>query len=354
MVAIEELFSIHELDRMIEAGYIRVQTHPEFPELTTLNYTEKAQFEKVWNDVTRICRGLIFNSETREVLARPFQKIHNWDESEAPRIVDSQILYSYSNKYDGSLGIGYLRPDGRAAIATRGSFASDQALHATQMLWAGEYESGVVELDIAYAIELGMTPLFEIIYPDNRIVLDYAGLDDLVSLGSVNIADGSYSPNWWGAKRTMHELLMDLSRDNAEGWVAWLTPWKAVKIKQADYVELHRIVTGLNRKSIWRALRDQTLDELLPQLPDELYKWAEDVADEIAEQFFTIYNRVGDYHKAVTYELMSNLAFSQKDFAITVQKTVPKEYQGMVFSHQAGKDVRDTIFKMIEPFGNER
>lgn len=35
----------------------------------------------------------------------------------------------------------------------------------------------------------------EIIYPENRIVLDYAGLDDLVLLGAVEIATGrSFGP----------------------------------------------------------------------------------------------------------------------------------------------------------------
>lgn len=35
-----------------------------------------------------------------------------------------------------------------------------------------------------------MTVLVEIVYPANRIVLDYGGLDDLILLGAVDIATG--------------------------------------------------------------------------------------------------------------------------------------------------------------------
>lgn len=346
MVLLDEILDLSLLAEMLDDGYVREQSHPDFPELRILNYSEKTQFERKWNDVTRITRGLIYNADTHEVLARPFQKIHNWDEAEAPRIVDDQILYSYSNKYDGSLGIGYIRPDGRAAIATRGSFASEQAMHATAMLWAEEYERGITEKDIIATIKTGMTPLFEIVFPANRIVLDYGSLDDLIPLGCIWISSGVYTPESYSGDRTMHDLLMDLSRDNSEGWVAWLTAYKAVKIKQSDYVELHRIVTGLNRKSVWRAIRDELLDELLVKLPDELYDWATQVALELELEFQRI------YQDAIISTPKGHA--DQKSFALAVQAEVSPELRGLVFAMRAGKDIRDTIWRMIEPIGGER
>lgn len=159
MTQLNEILDPALLAVEVTEGWIRKQKHPDFPELSIFNYTEKTQFDRHWNDATRMCRGLIVNEETGEVLARPFPKIHNFDESEAPRIVDDQILYHWDNKWDGSLGIMYRRPDGEYALATRGSFASDQAIKGTQML--------LEQPDLYYykdAYESGLTPLFEIIY----------------------------------------------------------------------------------------------------------------------------------------------------------------------------------------------
>ena len=113
-----------------------------------------------------------------------------------------------TDKADGSLGIIYASPDGSGyAIATRGSFASDQARHATELL---RTRYG------AFVPPAGKTVLVEIIYPANRIVVDYAGLDDLVLLGAVDIATGRTSgpeavPTWPGpvVARFDHATLAD-------------------------------------------------------------------------------------------------------------------------------------------------
>ena len=200
----------------------------QYPQLKTVNYTELAQFSHQWNAVTRTCRGLIYDSETLDVLARPFPKIHNWNEPEAPKIDGDDQLYSWSNKEDGSLGIAYRRPDGVLAIATRGSFASEQAEHATALL----ADDAKMASKIARTIDAGFTPLYEIVFPGNRIVLDYGDRDELIYLGSVSIETGQYyEPGWRESGlrnvRTFRDLMNDLSRENAEGWVAWINPTTA-------------------------------------------------------------------------------------------------------------------------------
>ena len=46
-----------------------------------------------------------------------------------------------------------------------------------------------------------------------------------------------------------------------------------IKIKQEDYVILHRIVTGLNERAVWEHLMTHNGDysELLESVPDEFY-----------------------------------------------------------------------------------
>ena len=60
-------------------------------------------------------------------------------------------------------------------LATRGSFSSDQALVGTDILHEQYLQQGY-EFDPRY------TYLFEILYPENRIVVDYRGLRDIVLL----------------------------------------------------------------------------------------------------------------------------------------------------------------------------
>ena len=283
MTHIDDLIHPEVLAADNEAGYIREQQHPNQP-LRILNYTEKAQFNRHWTAATLQCRGLIV-TERGEVVARPFPKFFNHDQPEGAFSRKGEV--TVVDKLDGSLGILYGSLNG-FAIATRGSFASDQAVHATEV-----YRKKYADL---WTPPLGYTILFEIIYPDNRIVVDYGHRDDLVLLGAVDNATGRIvSPNfmgvdsWWGwpgpraevfSYTSWAEALAMRPRGNAEGVVVrFHDSNQMVKIKQDDYVALHRIVTGWNERTVWQHLRDGgTVDGLADNLPDEFHDWAKSVA----------------------------------------------------------------------------
>jgi RNA ligase len=278
MVVLSDIFDPNALTAAIDGGYVRVQNHPALP-LQIFNYTEKAQFENVWSPVTLACRGLIASPDGA-VVARPMAKFFNYGQVGMP-VLDATEPVHVTDKADGSLGIIYPAPDG-FAVATRGSFASDQAQHATAVL-RSRYRS--------FTPPPGRTVLVEIIYPANRIVLDYGGLDDLVLLGSVDIATGrtvgpDSVPGWPGPvvesfdHTTLAEALAAPPRDNREGMVVWFPSSDVrVKIKYAEYVRLHRIVTGLNARSIWEIVSaGAPLTELIEALPDEFHPWVTDVA----------------------------------------------------------------------------
>lgn len=283
---ITDLFGIELFRAMVDKGYVRVQTHPTLP-LCIANYSEKAQYERVWNEVTLQCRGLIYDHDGA-IVARPYAKFFNYGDDENTGPLDLNAAVQVTDKLDGSLGIAYPTPDG-PAIATRGSFASDQALHATELL-RSKYP--------AWRTVAGLTHLFEIIYPDNRIVIDYAGIDELCLHGIVDIPTGvpfvpsRLATTWHGPivqtfpYETLAEALAAKPRPNAEGFVVRFDGGKMVKLKQDDYVALHRIVTGLNARTVWEWLGDgKTVGDLCATLPDEFHGWVEDLAAEIyAEQ----------------------------------------------------------------------
>jgi RNA ligase len=343
-VNIRDLFDIDLLDQMVDGGYVRHQKHPSLP-LWIYNYTEKAQYERVWNAVTRTCRGLIVD-EFAMIVARPFPKFFNYGEGDAT--FDPAARVVVTDKVDGSLGIIYPTPDG-PAVATRGSFTSEQARHATEVL-RSRY-AGRVAL-------VGMTPLVEIIYPGNRIVVDYGQVDDLILLGAVHNDTGqSYTVNglgsfWPGpvAERFPYETLADAlaapPRPGKEGLVVhFLATDERVKIKQADYVALHKIVTGLNARVVWETLSaGRPLQELLARLPDEFHQWTADVAIDLTRKHTQARAEIGAAYWLTIQTLPDG--WNRRDFALAV---IGHPLKAELFKRLDEADIDPLIWRKLQP-----
>ena len=274
-----------QLQPLIDAGYITVRSHPA-ADLFIYNYTPKAQYERVWNDCTLACRGLILDGAGR-VVARPFAKFFNVDELD-PALIPLEPFEVFE-KLDGSLGILYWL-NGEPFVATRGSFASEQAIRATQMLRT-TYAHTLGQLDPA------KTYLFEIIYPENRIVVDYAGRETLILLAIVDTATGRDEPladiGFPVVKRfdgiTDFQTLRAWEQANCEGFVVRFRSGMRLKIKLAEYVQLHRILTGVSNLSIWEYLSaGKSFDDLLAAVPDEFYDWVTATQTELLGRYEAI------------------------------------------------------------------
>ncbi len=276
-----DLMDASLLRDMIDAKYIRVKPHPVVPYLI-YNYSEMAMFDKVWNEATEQCRGLITDTDGF-VIARPWRKFYNLGEKAT--LIGSHDTVEITDKADGSLGIGYpdySQPTGWS-IATRGSFTSDQAHWATRWLEEKNRDG------LLWNPMPGYTPLFEIVYPENRIVLDYGNWKGLILLGCVDTHNGNYfGPKaaagllcWEGVvtqvfpQRTMAEFMSseDANRSNAEGVVV-RSGHRMVKLKQQGYIAAHAVVTGLSNRSVWESLSDgYGVPEQASFMPDEFYRW---------------------------------------------------------------------------------
>lgn len=346
-----DIVSIDEFWDMVESDYIRVQTHPEFPELRIANYAEKTVFDREWNEATRASRGLIFNIDTGDVLARPFPKFFNYGEADAAKIELADEVW-VSDKMDGSLGIIYVAPDDSVRVATRGSFASDQALHATRVLnekypeWVSMFRSMTHQ----------HTPLVEIIYPENRIVCDYGSQDDLVLLGWIHVASGNYyssSEGFWDGPRArsfdfdnFSQVLAAAPRPGAEGFVVYsprLDDW--VKIKQTDYVIKHKLVSNLSKRSVWESLsQGNSVQEICDPLPDEFHNYVKEVARELQGQYQEAVRALkSDFH-SILEELP--LTYTRKDFA---EKAKEADNTGWLFQMLDDKDYESSIWKSLRP-----
>ena len=296
------------LQEMQVQGYVSVQQHPE-AELYIYNYTPKTQYDRVWNEVTLQCRGLILNAAA-EIAARPFPKFFNLGEMENQYIPNEP--FEVYEKMDGSLGILYWLED-QAFIATRGSFASDQAIRATAML-RDKYEDALERLDRS------RTYLFEIIYPENRIVVDYGDSEALVLLAVLDTQTGSDLPlenigfpvvKRFDGIQDINQL-KQLEEDNREGFVVKFQSGLRYKIKFEEYLRIHRIVTQVSSISIWEYLATgQPIEQILERVPDEFYQWVHLMKGSLQESYELIEKQCKQDFKVLPSRKETALYFMQ-------------------------------------------
>jgi RNA ligase len=257
-IYIYDLLDEIELNDMIKEKRINKQVHKDLP-ISIYNYSNRAQFLGKWSKAERVCRGLIVEDATGKVIARGPEKFFNYGQTGAPEVsLDTPVLVT--RKEDGSLGIGWTY-DGHYGIATRGSFQSDQAIHATAKLT----DLGKQSLD--WHLKHGFTRIWEIVYPENRIVLDYGNLDRLIDIGTVSNKSGlitnrmrdQITGRWY---MPLSEALgMQIPADE-EGYVLDLfdkefdqyghgTVIGHVKLKGEEYKILHGLLTNTNARRIW-------------------------------------------------------------------------------------------------------
>lgn len=273
----------------IEKKLISEQPHPDYPNIRIFNYTQHCQFEGAWDEVTKQCRGLILNVETGEIIARPFPKFFNYGEYISKGWTIPNGIPKITEKLDGSLGILYQLEGNKRAIATRGSFVSEQAQWATK--WFNENLA-----DVSFSKE--KTYLFEIIYPENRIVVNY-NFSALILLEMIDTKTGvSEQPHVVALEEpkklifvkqvppTDLENLAKMDFPNSEGFVIKYPDDTRIKIKFPEYVRLHKVMTGLSEIGIWEHLRATgSLADTLENVPDEFFEWVKKIEQQLRTSF---------------------------------------------------------------------
>ena len=362
-VKIQDIFDYNLYEESTALGYIQTQTHPSLS-LTIHNYSKSCTWDAKWdpeanswkigwNEVTINCRGLITDSNTGEVLARAMPKFFNHDQPGAPKLnLSDEVIVT--DKVDGSLGILYPIGDNGYAIATRGSFASKQAIWGTK-IWENKYADNFIP-------NPNWTYFFEIIVPQNRIVIKYDDMEDLILLGAIDTASGSDIPlelareGWSGPVvevfpyKTYGDVLMAPDRFNAEGFVLFHKASNTrVKIKQAEYLRLHRILTNVNKRAVWEILSigDNPV-EVFSDAPDEFHAWLKSTILSLQEDFNSIYKKAYDAHNEIVNSLP--IGYGRRDYAIIASKHPMKAYLFLILD---GRDISPTIWDNIRPVGEQ-
>lgn len=356
MTKIGDIFDLDMLLDMVNEGMVRIQYHPSFP-LCIATYTKDAVVKREWNPVTTACRGLIWHELTGEVLARPFPKFFNLGEPLAREDYEAQV--EVTDKMDGSLGIGYVW-EGKCYIATKGSFTSPQADEGNRILHTYYPD---------WLPPKGVTPLWEIIYPENRIVLDYGDARFLALITGIDMSTGKTAEGvkslwgrWPGGSthltkyETLYEAVSALPRENAEGFVVrYLDTDELVKIKQGDYLEKHKMVFHLSEKSVWESLRDDKFDEYKAGMPDEFHDWMDSAALPFRQKFQDHISLLHDsrFSPEVDALFARGDREARKALALII-RDAPKWVQACLWHEWDGTDCSRVIWKLFEPKGKTK
>ena len=335
---------LEKLNKYYEDGLLYKQVHPSLP-LTIWNYTEKVQYENLWDEVTLMCRGLV-TDDTGDIVATPFQKFFNIEEGK----FEPTEKFEVYEKMDGSLGIVFWYR-GQWVVTTRGSFTSDQANKAREIL--KKYNTDIMFRHLTFC--------FEIIYPENRIVLDYGDDEKLVLLVTFD-KNGKETDSeiWsqWGfdvVKKydgiTDYKELKQMVKNDQEGFVVKFSNGDRVKVKGVEYLRLHKIMTNVTTTGIWEYLRNgEDVMEILKDVPDEFYNKIKSYVQDLKYGYFQISEDAGkrfDYKMYGKYNDKEPIE-DRKEFAEWVF-TQPKHMSGILFRMFDKKDYSEIIWNLIRP-----
>lgn len=257
--------------------------------LALLNYTDLCQRLGRWDEVTSLCRGLIVDTQKKEVAAYPFPKFFNWDEK--PALLPKEP-FTVTEKMDGSLGVLY-RYNQELRLATRGSFTSPEALRGTELL---QKLPGRNKIPSAYTL------LFEIILPEQGAHLVRYEEEALVLLAGFDrftgeeLSDsllqaqaeglGCATPKRY-TFQTIEEAVVarEALPENQEGFVVRFAGGLRLKIKGTAYLKALKKALGVSRSKVLEVLLkgDAALAAFLRKAPEEMQPEISRLGEELKE-----------------------------------------------------------------------
>lgn len=280
-----------ELDKLTKEGIL---SKKETEDLVLYNYTDKCTYEKHWTKHTINSRGTIYEKSTGNTIGVAFPKFFNFSELTVSeqRSILKQTDFEVFTKEDGSMGVVYFY-NNKWNVSTRGSFSSDQALKATEML--DKYDIDKLNKNNTYIVE--------IIYPENRIILNYGDKEELILLATFETKTGKelaidslvfprVAINKFNSIEEVINIIgtMDSSK---EGFVVRLKNGKRFKLKTPEYLKIARIITRMSPLVLWESMVDGKVSkELLRSIPEELREIYDEYRDSLETRYLGYQNSI--------------------------------------------------------------
>lgn len=282
-VELNNIWDDMDLQQLIAMWYISKVKHPTLP-LYIYNYTDKCQYEQKWNDIT-ITHRWVIKDEEWNIVAKSFNKIFNYSELKwkiKRELLEDNTLY-VREKLDWSLLIVFFY-NWEWLTATRWSFISKQSVKGKEILenkWYFEY------------MDKSLTYLYEVIYPENKIVVDYWNREECILL-AVSNSKSIYQPLTENIPTAKEYGVHDINDIIAirEKWIIWQEwfvcgSWKKLfKVKFDEYVELHKIRFSYNREDVFELIKQWQRD--FSGIPDEYHTEIKDMIEYYKSEYLRI------------------------------------------------------------------
>ena len=126
---------------------------------------------------------------------------------------------------------------------------------------------------------------------------------------------------------------------NVEGVVIELSDGSRWKVKAESYIKVHRLLSRLAFKRILQAVRDESMDDILPLLPKHIYKAVMEVINDINSIFHQTKHKV-----MIFFENRPTDLCTRKEFAIWAT-TYYKDIAHYLFRLYDGQPLDKDIFQ---------
>ena len=313
-------------------GLLNIKKHILHP-IYLLDYTPKTQYRQLWCKELIHARGLVV-AQDGEILARPLPKFFNHYEIDGFEELHDKD-YEVYKKMDGSLAILFHYND-LPIFCTRGSFCSDQALKAEE-IYKLKYKDVEVKKECTYC--------FEVIYPENRIVVDYNTLEDLFLISITHTKSGKEmnidQAGFLSVRKfDTNEVLFNewLNHDvyNEEGYVIKIGSLR-VKVKFLNYVNKHK-VKNLSVEQIKKCFKQKGYVNL-EDIPDECY-------DEIKSVITKLENQCKDKENECLREY-ENILKQNSITSDVIDAIKGSKHRSILFAIHNKKSYKALILKML-------
>ena len=247
-------------------------------------------------NIRRECRGIIFDTESGDILRRPYHKFFNVNEREETQdnVVDMSGYYTILEKLDGSMIAPFMIWPGEMVWGTKMG-ATDVAKPVEQFVEDHPNYSQFAK----FVINRGYTPIFEWCSRKQRIVLDYKE-DQLILTAMRDITTGRYMSRdlmintadqyfipvvgqwentiveqWHNTVQRGNKTLssfVNFVRDleDIEGFVVRFDDGHMLKLKCHWYLQIHKAKEAiLQDRNIVELILDDKLDDVKAHLPQE-------------------------------------------------------------------------------------
>ena len=270
----------------------------KYENISAFNFSERAFKKGIWDEITTKARGLFINTNTKEIVARSYDKFFRINEVEETQAIYLKSKFEYPLKvyvkYNGFLGIlGYDKESNELIIASKSSLNGEHVGYFKELLKGKDLEK-IKE----YLKENNSSMVFEVIdivndphiikYNNNKLVLldvikndlefskiDYEELQSVAAKFNFEVKELAYVLNntqeFWNWYYMVQEENYQYKDNYVEGFVIEDCKGFMVKVK-LDYYNNWKFMRGVFQQVKKQGYIGRT-SSLTTKLHNDFYNW---------------------------------------------------------------------------------